>query len=34
VKWEPGGGRHSVYVKVRDKSGKLVLVGNPVYVGG
>ncbi|WP_431215096.1 CehA/McbA family metallohydrolase [Puia sp. P3] len=32
VKWVPGGGRHSVYVKARDKDGKLVLVGNPVYL--
>jgi hypothetical protein len=32
VKWMPGGDRHPVYVKVRDKDGKLVLVGNPVYI--
>jgi hypothetical protein len=32
VKWAPAGARHTVYVRVRDKNGKLVLVGNPVYV--
>jgi hypothetical protein len=32
VKWETDDNRHSIYVKVRDKDGKLVLVGNPVYI--
>jgi len=32
VKWVSGGERHSVYVRARDKDGKLVLVGNPVYI--
>ena len=33
VKWESGDkNRHSIYIKVRDKNKKLVLVGNPVYI--
>lgn len=32
VKWETDDKRHSIYIKVRDKDGKLVLVGNPVYI--
>jgi hypothetical protein len=32
VKWEADDKRHSIYVKVRDKDGKLVLVGNPIYI--
>ena len=30
--WETDDNRHSIYIKVRDKDEKLVLVGNPVYV--
>ena len=32
VKWEPDDKRHSIYIKVRDKDEKLVLVGNPIYI--
>jgi hypothetical protein len=32
VKWETDDKRHSIYIKVRDKDEKLVLVGNPVYI--
>ena len=32
VRWETDGNRHSIYIKVRDKNEKLVLVGNPVYI--
>ena len=32
VKWEVGERRRSIYIKVRSKDGKLVLVGNPIYV--
>ena len=32
VKWEMDDTRHSIYIKVRDKDGKLVLVGNPIYI--
>ena len=32
VPWGTDAGRHSIYSKVRDKDGKLVLVGNPVYI--
>ena len=32
VKWETDNTRHTIYVKVRDKEGKLVLVGNPIYI--
>ena len=32
VKWEADANRHSIYIKVRDKEGKLVLVGNPIYI--
>jgi hypothetical protein len=32
VKWETDDNRHSIYIKVRDKDEKLVLVGNPIYI--
>lgn len=32
VSWKTDGRRHSIYVKVRNKAGKLVLVGNPIYI--
>lgn len=32
VKWKSGGGRHSIYVKVREKDEKLVLFSNPIYI--
>lgn len=32
VKWTADDKRHSIYIRVRDAGGKLVLVGNPVYV--
>jgi hypothetical protein len=32
VKWETDNNRHSIYIKVRDKDEKLVLVGNPIYI--
>lgn len=32
VKWETDGKRHSIYIRARDKDGKLVLVGNPIYM--
>lgn len=32
VKWAAVAGRHFIYIKVRDKEGKLALVGNPIYV--
>jgi len=34
VKWVADGRRHTIYVKVRGKDGKLVLVGNPIYIEG
>jgi hypothetical protein len=34
AKWETDGNPHSIYIRVRDKNGKLVLVGNPVYIEG
>jgi hypothetical protein len=34
VKWGADDKRHSIYVRVRDKEGKLVLTGNPIYIGG
>jgi len=32
VKWQTDDKRHSIYVKVRNNGGKLILAGNPVYV--
>ena len=32
VKWETDDNRHSIYIKVRARDGKLLLVGNPVYI--
>jgi predicted metal-dependent phosphoesterase TrpH len=32
VKWQTDDNRHSIYIKVRDKEEKLVLVGNPIYI--
>src|SRR5262249_21708888 len=32
VKWTTDDNRHSIYIRVRGKDGKLVLVGNPVYI--
>ncbi|GGB25514.1 CehA/McbA family metallohydrolase [Puia dinghuensis] len=34
VNWETDDNRHSIYIKVRGKDGRLVLVGNPIYVEG
>lgn len=34
VKWVGDGRRHTIYVKVRGKDEKLVLVGNPIYIEG
>jgi hypothetical protein len=34
AKWKTDGNPHSIYIRVRDKNGKLVLVGNPVYIEG
>jgi hypothetical protein len=32
VKWVADDIRHSIYIRVWDKDGKLVLVGNPIYI--
>ena len=32
VTWKTDANRHSIYIKVRDKDKKLVLVGNPIYI--
>ncbi|HEV3325141.1 MAG TPA: CehA/McbA family metallohydrolase, partial [Puia sp.] len=32
VKWETDNTRHTIYIRVRDKDEKLVLVGNPIYI--
>lgn len=32
VKWETDDTRHSIYIKVRDKDEKLVLIGNPICI--
>jgi hypothetical protein len=32
VKWKTDEARHSIYIRVRDKDEKLVLVGNPIYI--
>jgi hypothetical protein len=32
VKWEMDGARHSIYARVRNREGKLVLIGNPIYI--
>ena len=32
VKWVTDANRHSIYTKVRGADGKLVLVGNPIYI--
>lgn len=32
IKWNTDDKRHSIYLKIRDKEGKLVLVCNPVYI--
>jgi hypothetical protein len=32
VKWQADDNRHSIYVRVRGKDEKLVLVGNPIYI--
>ena len=31
-KWEPDDKRHTIYIKVKDKGGRLALLGNPVYI--
>ena len=32
VRWDADDSRHSIYVRVRDKDKRLVLIGNPVYI--